>query len=177
MTSSRPPILVVAGPTATGKTAAAVDIALRHGGEIVGADSVQVYRGFDIGSAKPTDEELQGVPHHRIDVLDPDQSVDAVEYARMADEVIDRVAARGALPIVVGGTGLYLTALLEGLAPIPEVEESVRKGVQQKWEELGGQAEEFLKRKPDDEADPRRRDASRREEAAGWGDRADPPVD
>jgi len=109
------PLLVIAGPTGTGKTAAAIDLASRLGGELIGADSVQVYRGFDIGSAKPTPHELGAVPHHLLDVFDPDQAVDAVAYARLADASIRDILGRGALPVVVGGTGLYLMALLKGV--------------------------------------------------------------
>jgi len=127
LTESLQPILVIAGPTATGKTAAAIELARRFGGELVGADSVQVYRGFDIGSAKPSAAELQGVPHHLIDVFDPNQEVDAVAYADLADVAIRDVAQRGRLPIVVGGTGLWIRALVRGLVDVPAVDPEIRK--------------------------------------------------
>ena len=115
MADSLQSVLVIAGPTASGKTAAAIDVARHFDGELVGADSVQVYRGFDIGSAKPTPEELGGLPHHLLDVLDPDEDVDAVAYAGLADAAIRNIGSRGKLPIVVGGTGLWIRALVRGL--------------------------------------------------------------
>ena len=124
--SARRPILVVAGPTATGKTGAALALAERLDGELVGADSVQVYRGFDIGSAKPKAEELRGIPHHLIDILDPDEAIDAMAYARIADAAIDAIHGRGKLPIVVGGTGLYVRGLLYGLFEGPPASPELR---------------------------------------------------
>jgi tRNA dimethylallyltransferase len=109
-------LIVLAGPTASGKTALAVELAEALGGEIVGADSVQVYRGLDIGSAKPTAEELRGVPHHLLDVADLDEPFDAARYVALADRAIAEVRARGRVPLVAGGTGLYLRALVRGLA-------------------------------------------------------------
>ncbi len=109
-------ILVIAGPTASGKTARAVDLALRLGAELVGADSVQVYRGLDVGSARPSPEELRGVAHHLLGVADLDEPFDAARYVALADAAIADVRARGRLPVVVGGTGLYLRALVRGLA-------------------------------------------------------------
>ena len=119
-------ILVVGGVTASGKTGAAIAIAERFGGELVGADSVQVYRGFDIGSAKPGPEELDRARHHLIDVVDPDVEIDAAGYADLADEAIRDITSRGRLPIVVGGTGLWLRALLRGLVDLPPVDPEIR---------------------------------------------------
>ncbi|MFZ1866082.1 MAG: tRNA (adenosine(37)-N6)-dimethylallyltransferase MiaA [Polyangiales bacterium] len=127
MTEPREPLLVIAGLTATGKTAAGIELARHFHGELIGADSVQVYRGFDIGSAKPSKSELRGVRHHLIDVIDPDQEIDAVTYARMADEVIREIRVRGRLPIVVGGTGLWIRALVRGLVDVPRVDPTVRQ--------------------------------------------------
>jgi len=121
------PILVIAGSTATGKTAAAIEIARQLGGELVGADSVQVYRGFDIGSAKPSAAELRGVAHHLIDVFDPNQEVDAMAYAALGDAAIRDIVGRGRLPIVVGGTGLWIRALIRGLVDVPAVDRVIRK--------------------------------------------------
>lgn len=121
------PLLVIAGPTATGKTATAVSLAHHFGGELVGADSIQIYRGFDIGSAKPTPEELEGVPHHMLDAVDPDQDIDAVAYAKLADLAVRAVRHRGLLPIVVGGTGLWIRALLRGLVDVPPVDRAIRQ--------------------------------------------------
>ena len=94
MDESLEPLLVIAGPTATGKTAAALELARGLDGELVGADSVQVYRGFDIGSAKPSPEELDGIAHHLIDVIDPDEEIDAADYARRADAAVRDIRAR-----------------------------------------------------------------------------------
>ncbi len=126
MPESLDPLLVIAGVTASGKTAAAIELARRFDGELVGADSVQVYRGFDIGSSKPTERELGDVRHHLIDVLDPDEEIDAAQYAARADEAIRQIRGRGRLPIVVGGTGLWIRALLRGLVDVPPVDPEVR---------------------------------------------------
>jgi len=107
------PILVIVGPTGSGKTETAVLAALALGGEIVTADSMQVYRGMDIGTAKPTPEERRDVPHHLIDVVDPDQEFSVAEYMALADRVIAEIAARGHVPIVAGGTGFYVNALID----------------------------------------------------------------
>jgi tRNA dimethylallyltransferase len=124
--SDAEPLLVITGPTASGKTALAVELARAWGGELIGADSVQVYRGFDVGSSKPTPEELRGVPHHLLDVCEPSQELDAAGFASMADAAIADVRARGKLPIVVGGSGLWLRALLRGLVELPAVDPALR---------------------------------------------------
>ena len=110
----RPNLLVICGPTASGKTALAVALAQQLNGEVVSADSMQIYRRMDIGTAKPTREEMDGVPHHMIDVADPEEDYSAERYRREAVPVVDDILARGKLPIIVGGTGLYLDALLNG---------------------------------------------------------------
>ncbi len=110
-----PKILVICGPTASGKTGLAVELARRHGGEVVSADSMQIYRGMDIGTAKPSPEERRGVPHHMLDVADPWEDYSAARYVAAASACVDDILARGALPIVAGGTGLYIDALLAGL--------------------------------------------------------------
>ncbi len=114
--SGRVRVLAVVGPTAVGKTALALELAETLGAEIVSADSIQVYRGMDIGSAKPTPEERARVPHHGIDVADPDEPFNAGRYAGIAADAIDSIHARARVPIIVGGSGLYLRALLAGLA-------------------------------------------------------------
>jgi tRNA dimethylallyltransferase len=119
-------LLVLTGPTASGKTATAVELAERLGGELVGADSVQVYRGFDIGAGKPRPDELRGIPHHLLDVREANEPLDAAEFARLADAAIAGVRARGKLPIVVGGSGLWLRALLRGLVAAPSVDGALR---------------------------------------------------
>ncbi len=126
---SRPRIVVVAGVTGAGKTRAAITLARRLGGELVGADSVQVVRGFDVGSAKPSAEELGDVPHHLLDVVDPDEAIDAAGYAALADAAIAQIAARGRVPIVVGGTGLWIRALVRGLVALPPVDPAIREAV------------------------------------------------
>jgi tRNA dimethylallyltransferase len=117
--SARARILVVAGPTASGKTALAVELARRLGGEIVNADSQQVYRGLDVGTAKPTPAERAAVPHHLLDVVEPGEGMDAARYVELADAAIAAISARGRLPVVAGGTGLYLRALLHGVVAAP----------------------------------------------------------
>lgn len=114
-------VLVIAGPTASGKSAVALDLAARLGGEIINADAMQVYDGFDILAASPTKDERARVPHHLYGVLDPAHPWSAGQYARRAAVVIDDVLARGRCPIVVGGTGLWLKALFVGLSRIPDV--------------------------------------------------------
>jgi tRNA dimethylallyltransferase len=108
-------LIAIVGPTGAGKSALALRLARERGGEIVSCDSLQVYRGLDIGSAKPTAAERREVPHHLIDVAEPGQEFSAAEYARQARSALAGIAERGRLPIVAGGTGLYLKALLQGL--------------------------------------------------------------
>lgn len=138
--SETTPIVVVAGPTGSGKTALALELARAVDAELVGADSVQVYRGFDIGSAKPTAEELRGVVHHLIDVAEPDEAIDAMRYARLADEAIASAAARGRASIVVGGTGLWIRALVRGLVDLPPVDAALRARLEEETRELGSAA-------------------------------------
>ncbi len=122
----RPPAIALMGPTASGKTALALDWARRFNGEIVSVDSALVYRGLDIGAAKPTASERASVPHHMLDLRDPWQPYSAAEFAVDARAVIGDILARGKLPILAGGTGLYFRALLEGLAPMPEADAKTR---------------------------------------------------
>ena len=109
-----PKILVVSGPTASGKTALAVELALAHNGEVVSADSMQIYRRMDIGTAKPTRAEMRGVPHHMLDVADPEEDFSVARYVELAARCVNDILARGKLPIVAGGTGLYIDSLLSG---------------------------------------------------------------
>lgn len=115
LNQSKPRVLAVAGPTASGKTWLGVQLAKIYGGEVISADSMQIYKGMDIASAKPTKEEMQGIPHHLIDFLDRDISFSAADYVRLANEKIAEVLSRGKLPIIVGGTGLYIDSLLENV--------------------------------------------------------------
>jgi tRNA dimethylallyltransferase len=119
------PLLALVGATATGKSALALAVAERVGGEIVSADALQAYRGFDIGTAKPSPAEQRRVPHHLLDILDPGEPYSAGEFARRAGEAISDIASRGRLPIVVGGSGLYLRALLSGISPVPPGDEGL----------------------------------------------------
>lgn len=115
LNQSKPHVLAVAGPTASGKTWLGVQLAKIYDGEVISADSMQIYKGMDIASAKPTKEEMQGIPHHLIDFLDRDISFSAADYVRLAKEKIAEVLSRGKLPIIVGGTGLYIDSLLENV--------------------------------------------------------------
>jgi len=120
------PCICIAGPTASGKTAAAMAIAQRHETEIVSVDSALVYRGMDIGTAKPTRDELAAVPHHLIDIRDPLQAYSAAEFVADAGRLIADIRARGKLPLLVGGTMLYFKALFDGLDDMPKADAAVR---------------------------------------------------
>nr|WP_246429024.1 tRNA (adenosine(37)-N6)-dimethylallyltransferase MiaA [Pseudoxanthomonas broegbernensis] len=133
----RPPAIAVMGATASGKTAFAIELARRHGGEIVSVDSALVYRGLDIGAAKPDAAERAGVPHHLIDVRDPWQPYSAAEFAADARAAIDGILARGRLPVLAGGTGLYFRALLHGLSPMPPADPAVRAAIAAEAAECG----------------------------------------
>ena len=122
----RPRALALMGPTASGKTACALALAQRLGGEIVSVDSALVYRGLDIGAAKPTVDEQAQVPHHLIDLREPWQPYSAAEFANDARIAINDIVARGKVPILAGGTGLYFRALLDGLSDMPEADDAVR---------------------------------------------------
>jgi tRNA dimethylallyltransferase len=128
---------VVLGPTGSGKTALSLTLAEHFGGEIVNCDSVAMYREFEIGTAKPTPAERARVPHHLLDFVDPSGFITAGEYARQAREVLQQLKARGALPIVVGGTGLYLRALLEGLFAGPQGSEELRGRLRERAQRKG----------------------------------------
>lgn len=119
-------LLVIVGPTASGKTELAIQLAERLGGEIVGADSVQIYRHFDLGSGKPSTEERRRARHHLIDAIEPDEAIDAAAYAARANATVDDLRARGVVPIVCGGTYLWVRALLFGLAEAPKADATIR---------------------------------------------------
>jgi tRNA dimethylallyltransferase len=132
-----PLLVVVLGPTASGKTALSLSLADRFQGEFVNCDSVAMYRDFDIGTAKPTALERARAPHHLLDCVAPTGHVTAGEYARQARQVLDEIKARAHLPIVVGGTGLYLRALLEGLFPAPQRSEELRQRLRERADSRG----------------------------------------
>jgi tRNA dimethylallyltransferase len=125
-----PPVLAVVGPTATGKTALAVELARRLGGDVVNADSMQLYRGMDIGTAKPSLEERGGVPHHLLDLWHVREPASVAEYARRARAVIDRLRAEGVVPLLVGGSGLYVRAVLDDLE-FPGTDPALRARLEQ----------------------------------------------
>lgn len=137
LTSAEPLLVVILGPTASGKTALSLALAEKFAGEIVNCDSVAVYRDFEIGTAKPSAEERAQAPHHLFDIADPTEEMTAGEYARRARGVLAEIAARGHLPIVVGGTGLYLRALLEGLFAGPQRSEELRERLRARLRERG----------------------------------------
>jgi tRNA dimethylallyltransferase len=132
-----PLVVVVLGPTASGKTALALAIARRFRGEIVNCDSVAMYRDFDLGTAKPTAAERAEIPHHLVDCVDPLTDVTAGEYARQARKVLREIASRGHLPVISGGTGLYLRALIDGLFPGPQRSEDLRSRLRSRLDEKG----------------------------------------
>ncbi|MCI8387479.1 MAG: tRNA (adenosine(37)-N6)-dimethylallyltransferase MiaA [Clostridiales bacterium] len=120
-------IAAVVGPTASGKTALSIELAERLGGEIISCDSMQIYRGMDIGTAKPTVDEMRGIPHHMIDIIEPSERFSAADYAPLARAAADDIIARGKLPIFCGGTGLYLDAVLTANVYSPgETDETLR---------------------------------------------------
>ncbi|PHM20355.1 MAG: tRNA (adenosine(37)-N6)-dimethylallyltransferase MiaA [Curvibacter sp. PD_MW3] len=129
-TTERLPSLAIAGPTASGKTAAALAIAQEMPVEIISVDSALVYRGMDIGTAKPTPQELAAVPHHLIDIRDPLQAYSAAEFVRDATQLIHDIHARGKLPLLVGGTMLYFKALFDGLDDMPKADTQVRAALE-----------------------------------------------
>ena len=130
-------ILCIAGPTASGKTALAVELAKDLNGEVVSCDSMQVYRRMDIGTAKPSREEMQGIPHHMIDVAEPDEDFSVSRYCAMAGPIVDDIVARGKTAIIAGGTGLYMDSLIRGndFAPFPST--GVREKLEAEADEVG----------------------------------------
>jgi tRNA dimethylallyltransferase len=135
--TNEPLVVLLLGPTGSGKTALSLELAERFAGEIVSCDSVAVYRGMDVGSAKPTPEERARAPHHLIDVADPDVPFTAGAYSRVSRAALAEIAGRGRLPIVTGGTGLYLRALTDGLFAGPERSEELRERLRRSVERRG----------------------------------------
>jgi tRNA dimethylallyltransferase len=145
--SADPPLVVILGPTGSGKSALAIALGRQFSGEVVSCDSVAIYRHFEIGTAKPTAQQRALVQHHLLDVAEPEQPFTAGEYARQARKVIEGIAARHHLAIVVGGTGLYLRALLDGLFPGPQRSEELRRRLREREQKRGsGYLHELLQR-------------------------------
>ncbi len=144
-------VLAIVGPTAAGKTAFSLEVAQRLGGEIINADALQVYRGLEIGTAKPSPKEREQVPHHLVDILDPAESYSAGEFARRARQAIGDIEQRGKIALVVGGSGLYLRALFEGLNELPQQEPEIRSALQNELATRGLPAlyEELVKGDPE----------------------------
>lgn len=137
----RPKILIITGPTATGKTRLSVELAKNLGGEVVSADSMQIYRGMDIGTAKVTNDEMQGVAHHMIDVADPMEDYSVSRYVAEATACIEDILSRGKLPIVAGGTNLYIDSLVRGLDFAQTQEDkALREELNAQYDALGGEA-------------------------------------
>jgi len=141
MSENKLPLIVIVGPTAVGKTAASIQLAKRLDGEIVSADSRLLYRAMDIGTAKPTKEEMENVPHHLIDVADPDENWSLAIYQREAYEIIDDIHERGKLPFLVGGTGQYIRSIIEGwLIPPQRPDYDLRHTLNQWAQKIGAEA-------------------------------------
>ena len=154
-------IICIAGPTASGKTALAVELAKEFNGEVVSCDSMQIYRRMDNGTAKPTGDEMQGIPHHMIDVAEPDEDFSVSRYCCMASPIVDDIVARGKTAIIAGGTGLYMDSLIKGnsFAPFPST--GVRERLEAQADEVGMDYMTDWLRRVDPEAAARIRDRKR----------------
>ena len=154
-------IICIAGPTASGKTALAVELAKRFNGEVVSCDSMQIYKRMDIGTAKPFPEERQGIPHHMIDVAEPDEDFSVSRYCEMAGPIVDDIVARGKTAIIAGGTGLYMDSLIKGndFAPFPST--GCRERLEAQCDEMGMEFMMNMLREIDPEAAERIHDRKR----------------
>lgn len=134
-------IAAVVGPTASGKTALAAEIAKKFGGEVISADSMQIYKGLDIATAKPTAEEMQGIPHHLISVVEPHEEFSVADYVRLAKKCIEDISSRGKLPILAGGTGLYINSLIDNI-DFTHIDSNgeARKRIEDEAEKVGSEA-------------------------------------
>ena len=136
---NKPKVIFVVGPTASGKTGLAIKLARRFNGEIVSADSMQIYKGISIASAAPTEEEKQLAVHHLVEFLEPEIKFSVADYVVLARKVIEDIISRGKLPIIVGGTGLYIDALIEGIEFTDEKTSSdVRENIEKEYDDIGG---------------------------------------
>jgi tRNA dimethylallyltransferase len=147
-----PPAIFLMGPTASGKTELAVQLAQKIDAEIISVDSVLVYKGMDIGTAKPTMQERQGVPHHLIDILDPSESFSTGQFRKKALELMEAISQRGKIPLLVGGTMLYFNALYHGLACLPEADREIRKKLDDELAIVGKEAMHLRLKSVDPEA-------------------------
>ncbi|MFC1884074.1 tRNA (adenosine(37)-N6)-dimethylallyltransferase MiaA [Thermodesulfobacteriota bacterium] len=143
MSNEKPKAVVIAGPTGSGKTSFAVELASLLNGEVINSDSMQVYRHMDIGTAKPTSEETKGIPHHMLDIVDPDEEFNAATFCSVAQPMVEDICSRGKVCFVVGGTGLYIKALLGGLLSCPPADNSLRASIERDFDLYG--AEEFYR--------------------------------
>ncbi len=152
--ANKPKVIIICGPTGVGKTAVGIQLAEKLDGEIISADSMQIYRYMDIGTAKPTAYEQSRIPHHMIDIVDPDENFDAVRFAEMARDKVMQLHQRGVMPLVAGGTGLYIKALLQGLFQSNPVDPKTRERLMKEAAENGsGILYDRLKRVDPDTAD------------------------
>ncbi len=141
MSDVKKPLLVVAGPTASGKTALGIALAEEFGGEVISADSMQIYKGLDVATAKPTIEEMKGIPHHLISIVDLNKEFSVADYVSLAKDKIDEVVSRGKLPILVGGTGLYINSLVDNVNfDNAETDGSIREKLTNELNERGAEA-------------------------------------
>lgn len=160
----KPGIIVIAGPTASGKTALGVEIAERYNGEVISADSMQVYKGMDIATAKPTREEMKGIPHHLIDFVERTESFSVADYVPLAAARADDIISRGKIPVIVGGTGLYITSFMNNVS-FPEIsgDENIRNFLRKQAAENGNAYlfEKLMKADPETAAQLHENDLSR----------------
>lgn len=151
--SEKIPVLVIEGPTASGKTALAVEMCSRFNGEVVSADSMQIYKDMHIGTAKPDEDEKCGIPHHLMDFLSPEESFSVAQYVHMASQIIKDIHKRGKLPVIAGGTGLYINSLIDAsLFDAPSQDTKIRHDLEQYLKENGAQALHDMLRKYDEKS-------------------------
>lgn len=151
--SEKIPVLVIEGPTASGKTALAVEMCSRFNGEVVSADSMQIYKDMHIGTAKPDEDEKCGIPHHLMDFLSPEDSFSVAQYVQMASQIIKDIHKRGKLPVIAGGTGLYINSLIDAsLFDAPSQDAQIRRDLEQYLKENGAQALHEMLRKYDEKS-------------------------
>ena len=142
----KPKVIIIGGPTASGKTSLSVELAKRLNGEIISADSMQIYKKLDVGTAKVTEEEMQGIPHHLIDITEPNHEFSVAEFQNLAYQKIEEILAKGKQPIIVGGTGLYISSLVNNMKFVEysEKEEEIKEKLKVRIEDLGENAKNVL---------------------------------